>query len=43
VDVTLLYFDGCPNWHEAENNLRAAVAELGVADMVVAPTDRRHR
>jgi len=35
VDVTLLYFDGCPNRHEAENNLRAAVAELGAGDVVV--------
>ena len=28
MDVTLLYFDGCPNWITADANLRALSAEL---------------
>ena len=30
VDVTLLYFDGCPNWRTADDNLRSALGEVGV-------------
>lgn len=33
--MSLLYFDGCPNWHDAEQNLRAALAEVGPRDVVV--------
>ena len=29
VDVTLLYFDGCPNWHETEERLAEALAVAG--------------
>ena len=29
VDVTLLYFDGCPNWQETEQRLRLALRALG--------------
>lgn len=32
VTVTLLYFDGCPNWKTADERLRAALAELGRGD-----------
>ena len=28
MDVTLLYFDGCPNWLEADAHLRSLAAEL---------------
>lgn len=30
MKVELLYFDGCPNWHDAESNLRAAAERAGV-------------
>ena len=29
MDVTLLYFDGCPNWQVADQRLRALAAEHG--------------
>jgi hypothetical protein len=29
VDVTLLYFDGCPSWQAADERLRALADELG--------------
>lgn len=29
VDVTLLYFDGCPNWRQADEHLRRPQGELG--------------
>jgi hypothetical protein len=29
MDVSLLYFDGCPHWTAAEQRLRAALAEVG--------------
>jgi hypothetical protein len=29
VKLQLLYFDGCPNWHVADNRLREALQELG--------------
>ena len=29
VAVTLLYFDGCPHWHQADELLRGLQAELG--------------
>ncbi len=35
MDVSLLYFDGCPSWHDAERNLLAALAEVGAPDVVV--------
>lgn len=30
VDVTVLYFDGCPNWHEAAEHVRQALREVGL-------------
>lgn len=33
MDVTLLYFDGCPSWHEADSYLRSLAQEI--PDMVV--------
>lgn len=30
-----MYLDGCPNWRDAERNLRAALAEVGATDVVV--------
>lgn len=35
MDVQVLYFDGCPNWQAADANLRAALAEAGITDVVV--------
>jgi len=35
VDITLMYFDGCPGWQVAEVNLRSAVAALGRPDVSV--------
>ena len=29
MTVTLLYFDGCPNWREAEERVRPVAEELG--------------
>lgn len=29
VDVTLLYFDGCPNWQQMDERLRALSDEFG--------------
>ena len=29
VDVTLLFFDGCPNWQEADARIRQALREIG--------------
>ncbi len=28
MDVTLLYFDDCPNWHDADTHLRALEQEI---------------
>ena len=28
MDVTLLYFDGCPNWKTADGHLQALTAEI---------------
>lgn len=32
MEVRLLYFDGCPNWHEAERRLRQVFKQLGFPD-----------
>ena len=29
MEITIRYFDGCPNWKEAEQRLRTAIAETG--------------
>jgi protein-disulfide isomerase len=35
VDVTLQYFDGCPNWQDADDKLLAALALAGITDVAV--------
>lgn len=32
VKVSLLYFDGCPNWKVADERLREALASIGRGD-----------
>ena len=31
MEVTVLYFDGCPHWRDADANVRAALDQSGVA------------
>lgn len=35
MDILLRYFDGCPNWREADTVLHQALATLGLSDEVV--------
>lgn len=35
MDVTLLYFDGCPNWQVADERLQEALASAGRDDVRV--------
>jgi hypothetical protein len=35
VELILQYFDGCPNWRDAEQNLSVALAQLGTTDVVL--------
>ena len=35
MDVTLLYFDGCPNWQVADGRLREALTRAGRDDVRV--------
>lgn len=35
VDIALLYFDGCPNWVEADRRLREALVALHLSEIVV--------
>lgn len=35
VKVQLLYFDGCPNWHEADDRLREALDAVGSVGVAV--------
>ena len=35
VDITLLYFDGCPGWQKAEANLHTALVALGLPDVPI--------
>lgn len=35
MDVTLLYFDGCPNWQVADERLQEALARAGRDDVRV--------
>ncbi len=30
MQIDLLYFDGCPSWHEALENLKSALASKGI-------------
>jgi hypothetical protein len=32
VHVTLLFFDGCPNWQEADARIRQALREVGAPE-----------
>ena len=34
--MTLLYFDGCPNWKQAEDVVRRALAQLGLPGNVLS-------
>jgi hypothetical protein len=36
MQITLRYFDGCPNWRTAQERLRAALADAGAADAAIA-------
>ena len=33
MEITLRYFDGCPNWQTAHERLRAAMREAGVTQV----------
>ncbi len=35
MEITLQYFDDCPNWQVAEVRLRQALADLGRADQAI--------
>lgn len=35
MSVVLQYFDGCPNWREADALLREALAQIGEGDVSV--------
>lgn len=35
VDITLMYFDGCPGWQNAEANLHTALVALGLPDVPI--------
>ncbi len=35
MHVSLLYFDGCPNWQVADKRLREALAQVGRGDVTV--------
>lgn len=34
MDVRLLYFDGCPNWQEADQRLQQALQQAGLTTTV---------
>ncbi|MGD9570908.1 MAG: thioredoxin family protein [Thermoleophilia bacterium] len=36
MQITLRYFDGCPNWRIAEERLRAVLADAGGSDAELA-------
>ena len=36
MQITLRYFDGCPNWRTAQERLRAGLADAGAADAAIA-------
>lgn len=36
VEVTVLYFDGCPNWRTAEERVAEALGRLGRTDVAIA-------
>lgn len=36
MQITLRYFDGCPNWRIAQGRLRVALADAGATDSAIA-------
>ena len=36
VEVTLRYFDGCPNWQTADSRLRQVLDDTGHSDVIVS-------
>ena len=36
MDITVQYFDGCPNWQVADERLHSALSELGIPATDVA-------
>lgn len=36
MQITLRYFAGCPNWHLAEERLRATLASAGVRNATIS-------
>jgi hypothetical protein len=41
VRVSLLYFEGCPNWREGQSRMRQALEQVGLPDVeiVAVPVD----
>ncbi|HEX8771599.1 MAG TPA: thioredoxin family protein [Acidimicrobiales bacterium] len=35
MDIRLQYFDGCPNWHVADERLRDAMRKSGIENEIV--------
>ncbi|MBY4107271.1 hypothetical protein HQO87_26315 [Rhodococcus fascians] len=35
MKVEILYFDGCPNWQEAADRVRAAASLIGQSDIEI--------
>ena len=35
MNVSLLYFEGCPSWHEADDRLRQALDSTGHVDTTI--------
>ena len=35
MNVSLLYFEGCPSWHEADDRIRQALAITGHVDTTI--------
>jgi len=39
MQITILYFSGCPNWETAATRVRMVLAELGRTDLAVQGVD----
>ena len=39
MKVSLLYFEGCPNWRETDGRLREALAQVGRSEVTVEYRD----
>ena len=39
VEIELLYFDGCPSWHTALDNLREAIEEVTLPQEITLPEE----